>query len=119
MSHRARSRKYGGCKNNGMWFYQKLICDERPVNRGMVKVQNPVVGKPLLRELTAHSIGEALEGCFAELSIHTLSSRDKHNEPAHQYRRRQSTDCLLPISLTAICHSAHMISCTCAAISSV
>ncbi|BFY98505.1 hypothetical protein BsWGS_01545 [Bradybaena similaris] len=66
-------RVYEQWKESG---FTKNICDERPVNRDIVKVLNPVAGKTLLTEM---SIGEALQGCFAE-----------------------SVDCLLPISVTAM-----------------
>ena len=41
-------------------FRQKFICGDSPVGRGVVVVQDPVAGAPLLRAMSAHSVAEAL-----------------------------------------------------------
>ena len=41
-------------------FCQKLICDDGPVDRGVVMLQDPVAGAPLLRAMSAYIIAEAL-----------------------------------------------------------
>ena len=48
-----------------------------PVGRGVVIVQDPVAGAPLLRAMSAHSIAEALHECFVEFLIYRLSCRDE------------------------------------------
>ena len=57
-------------------FRQKLICGDSPVGRGIVMVQDPVAGAPLLRAMSAHSVAEALQECFVAFLIYRLSSRD-------------------------------------------
>ena len=51
-------------------FRQKLICGDSPVDRGVVVVQDPVAGAPLLRAMSAHSVAEALQDCFVEFLIY-------------------------------------------------
>ena len=41
-------------------FRQTFICGDSPVGRGVVVVQDPVAGAPLLRAMSAHSVAEAL-----------------------------------------------------------
>ena len=53
-------------------FYQKFICGDSPVSRGIIMVQDPVAGTPLLRVISAHSIVEALQDCFVEFLIYRL-----------------------------------------------
>ena len=60
-------------------FCQKYICDARPVGRGIVIVQDPIAGAPLLRAMSVHSVVEALQDCFVEFLIYRLSSRDVLN----------------------------------------
>ena len=50
-------------------FCQKFICDDSPVGRGVVVVQDPVAGAPLLRAMSAHSVAEALQDCFVEFPV--------------------------------------------------
>jgi len=57
-------------------FHQKFICGDSPVRRGIVMVQNPIAGAPLLRAMSAHSVVEALQDCSVEFLIYHLSSRD-------------------------------------------
>ena len=57
-------------------FRQKFICADSPVSRGIVMLQDPVAGMPLLRAMSAHSITEVLQDCFVEFLIYPLSSRD-------------------------------------------
>ena len=47
-------------------FRQKFICGDSPVSRGIVMVQNPVAGTPLLRAMSAHSVAEALQDSYVE-----------------------------------------------------
>ena len=42
-------------------FRQKFICGDSPVSRGIVMVQDPIAGTPLLRAMSAHSIVEVLQ----------------------------------------------------------
>ena len=58
-------------------FCQKFICGDSPVGRGVVMVQDPVAGAPLLRTMSVHSITEALQDCFVEFLIYCLSCRDE------------------------------------------
>ena len=50
---------------------------------GIVMVQDPFAGTPLLRAMSAHSVAEALQGCFVEFLVYCLASRDvlMMNEP--------------------------------------
>jgi hypothetical protein len=57
-------------------FRQKFNCGDSPVGRGIVMVQDPIAGAPLLRAMSAHSVAEALQDCFVESHIYRLSSRD-------------------------------------------
>jgi hypothetical protein len=57
-------------------FHQKFICGDSHVGRGIVMVQNPIAGAPLLREISVHSVAEALQDYFVELLMYRLSSRD-------------------------------------------
>ena len=58
-------------------FRQKFICGDSPVGRGVVVVQDPVAGAPILRAMSAHSVAEALQDCFIEFLIYHLSCRDE------------------------------------------
>ena len=42
-------------------FRQKFICDDSPVGRGIVMVQDPNAGAPLLRAMSSHGIAETLQ----------------------------------------------------------
>jgi len=42
-------------------FRQKFICGDSPEGRGIVVVQDPVAGAPLLRAMSANSVAEALQ----------------------------------------------------------
>ena len=57
-------------------FRQKFICGDSPVSRGIVMVQDQIVGVPLLRVTSVHSVVEALRDCSVEFVIYRLSSRD-------------------------------------------
>jgi len=57
-------------------FHQKFICGDSPVSRGIITVQDPTAGTPLLRAMSAHSVAEVLQDCFVEFLIYLLSSRD-------------------------------------------
>jgi len=72
-------------------FHQKLICGDSPVGRGVVMVQDPVAGAPLLRVMSAHSVAEALQDCFVEFLIYCLSCRDElmMNQPINVEERNQ------------------------------
>ena len=72
-------------------FRQKLICGDSPVGRGVVVVQDPVAGTPLLRAMSVHSILEALQDCFVEFLIYRLSCRDElmMNQPVSVEERNQ------------------------------
>jgi len=72
-------------------FRQKFICGDSPVGRGVVMVQDPVAGAPLLRAMSAHSVAEALQDCFVELLIYRLSCRDElmMNQPVNVEERNQ------------------------------
>jgi len=63
-------------KRRNVVFCQKFICGDSPVGRGIVMVQDPIAGVPLLRAMSTHSIAEALQDCFVEFLIYRLSSRD-------------------------------------------
>jgi len=56
-------------------FCQKFICGDSPVGRGIVMVQDPTAGAPLLSVMSVHSV-DALQECFVEFLIYCLSSRD-------------------------------------------
>ena len=58
-------------------FRQKFICGDSPVGSGIVMVQDPVTGVPLLRAMSAHSVAEALQDSFVELLTYRLSCRDE------------------------------------------
>ena len=66
-------------------FRQKFICGDSPVGRGIVMVQDPVAGAPLLRAMSAHSVAEVLQDCFVEFLIYCLSCRDElmMNQPVN------------------------------------
>ena len=70
---------------------QKLICDDSPVVRGIVVVQDLVAGAPLLMAMSAHSVAEALQDCFVEFLIYRLSCRDElmMNQPVSVEERNQ------------------------------
>ena len=72
-------------------FRQKFICGDNYVGRGVVVVQNPVAGAPLLRTMSAHSVAEALQDCFVEFLIYRLSCRDElmMNQPVNVEERNQ------------------------------
>ena len=61
---------------------------DSPVGRGVVMVQDPVAGAPLLRAMSAHSVMEVLQDCFVE---NHLSCRDKlmMNQPINVEERNQ------------------------------
>jgi len=66
-------------------FRHKFICGDSPVSRGIVIVQDPIAGTPLLRAMSAHSVAEALQDCFVKFLIYRLVSRDvlMMNEPVN------------------------------------
>ena len=72
-------------------FPQKFICGDSPVGRGVVVVQDPIAGAPLLRAMSAHSVAEALQDCFVEFLIYRLSCRDElmMNQPVNVEERNQ------------------------------
>ena len=72
-------------------FRQKFICGDSPVDRGVVMVQDPVAGAPLLRVMSAHSVVEALQDSFIEFFIYRLSCRDElmMNQPVNVKERNQ------------------------------
>ena len=72
-------------------FRQKFICGDSPVGRGIVVVQDPVAGAPLLRMISAHSVAEALQDCVVEFLIYRLSCRDElmMNQPVNVEERNQ------------------------------
>ena len=72
-------------------FRQKFICGDSPVGRGVVVVQDPVAGAPLLRAMSAHSVAEALQDCFVESLIYRLSCRNELmlNQPVNVEERNQ------------------------------
>ena len=72
-------------------FRQKFICGDSPVGRGVVVVQDPVAGAPLLRAMSAHGVAEALQDCFVEFLIYRLSCRDElmMNQPVNVEERNQ------------------------------
>jgi len=53
-------------------FRQKFICGDSPVGRGIVMVQDPIAGAPLLRVMSVHSVTGALQDCFVEFLIYRL-----------------------------------------------
>ena len=55
------------------------------MSRGIVMVQDPIAGTPLLRAMSAHSVAKALQDCFVEFLIYRLASRDElmMNEPVN------------------------------------
>ena len=74
-----------------MLFRQKFICGDSPVSRGIVMVQDPIAGTPLLRAMSAHSVAQALQDCFVEFLIYRLASRNvlMINEPVNVEERYQ------------------------------
>ena len=72
-------------------FRQKFICGDSPVGRGVVLVQDPVAGAPLLRAMSAHRVVEALQDCFVEFLIYRLSCRNElmMNQPINVEERNQ------------------------------
>ena len=78
-------------KRRNIVFSQKFICGDSRVGRGIVMVQDPIAGAPLLRAISAHSIAEALKDCFVEFLIYRLSSRDvlKMNQLINVEERNQ------------------------------
>ena len=72
-------------------FCQKFFCGDNPVGRGIVMVQDTIVGAPLLRAMSAHSVAEALQDCFVEFLTYRLSSRDVFmmNQPVSVEERNQ------------------------------
>ena len=79
------------CEQQNVVFHQKFICGDSPVGRGIVTVQDPIAGAPLLRAMSAHSGAEALQDCFVEFLIYRLSSRDilMMNQPVNVKERNQ------------------------------
>ena len=61
------------------------------MGRGVVVVQNPIAGAPLLRAMSAHSVAELLQDCFVEFLIYRLSCRDElmMNQPVNVEERNQ------------------------------
>ena len=57
-------------------FHQEFICGDSPVSRGIVMVQDPIAGAPLLWAMSAHSVMEVLEDCYVEFLIYHVSSRE-------------------------------------------
>ena len=57
-------------------FRQKSICGDSPVSRGIVILQVPIAGAPLLRAMSEHSVQEALQDSFVVFIIYLLPSRD-------------------------------------------
>ena len=59
--------------------------------RGVVVVQDPVAGAPLLRAMSSHSVAEALQDCFVEFLIYRLSCRYELmiNQPVNVEERIQ------------------------------
>ena len=55
------------------------------MGRGVIMVQDPVAGAPLLRAMSAHSIAEALQDCFVEFLINRLPFWDElmMNQPVN------------------------------------
>jgi len=72
-------------------FHQKFICGDSPVGRGVVMVQDPAAGAPLLRAMSAYSVTEASQDCFLEFLIYRPSCRDKlmMNQPINVEERNQ------------------------------
>ena len=72
-------------------FRQKFICGDSPVGRGVVVVQEPVAGAPLLRAMSAHSVAELMQDCSVEFIIYRLSCRDElmMNQPVNVKERNQ------------------------------
>ena len=72
-------------------FRRKFICDDSVVGRGIVMVQDPIAGAPLLRVMSAHSVAEALQDCFVEFLTYHLSSMDvlMMNQPVSVEERNQ------------------------------
>jgi len=72
-------------------FRQKFICGDSPVGRGVVVVQDPDAGAPLLRAMSAHSVAEALQDCFVEFLISRLTCRDELmiNQPVNVEEHNQ------------------------------
>ena len=61
------------------------------MGRGVVVVQDPVAGAPLLRAMSAHSVAESLQDCFVEFLTYRLSCRDElmMNQPVNVEERNQ------------------------------
>ena len=84
--------KFGGVgrlwERRNVVFHLKFICGDSPVGRGVVMVQDPFAGAPLLRVMSAHSVAEALQDCLLEFLIYRLSCRDKlmMNQPVSVLR---------------------------------
>jgi len=72
-------------------FHQKFICGDSSVRRGVVMVQDPIAGVPLLRSMSEHSIAEALQDCSVEFLIYHLSFRNvvMMNQPINVEERNQ------------------------------
>ena len=54
-------------------FHQKFICGDSLVSKGIVMVQDPIAGMPLLRAMSAHSVAKVLQDCFVEFLIYRLA----------------------------------------------
>jgi len=86
-----------GQGSRGVWegrnvvFRQKFICGDSPVSRGIFMVQDPIIGTPHLRAMSAHSVAEALQDCFVEFLIYRLACRDilMMNKPVNVEERNQ------------------------------
>ena len=72
-------------------FCQKFTCGDSSVSWGIVMVQDPFAGTPLLRAMSAHGVAEALQDCFVEFLVYCLASRDvlMMNEPVNVEERNQ------------------------------
>jgi len=66
----------GNREGQNVVFQKKFICGDSPVSRGIVMVQDPIAGTPLLRVMSVHSVVESLQDCFVEFLIYRLSSRE-------------------------------------------
>ena len=72
-------------------FRQKFTCGDSPVGRGIVMVQEPINGAPLLRAMSAHSVAEALQDGSVEFLTYRPSSRNvlMTNQPVNVEERNQ------------------------------
>ena len=89
MEHGQGSRE--GVGGSGCFFCQKFTCGDSSVSWGIVMVQDPFAGTPLLRAMSVHSVTEALQDCFVEFLVYCLASRNvlMMNEPVNVEERNQ------------------------------